>query len=69
VHQPVALPFGLAHGVLAVEQRQLGPDGDIVGAQRGFQPRLVGAKAEKGRLDRPALLSSRTRSSTIAWAR
>jgi hypothetical protein len=42
VQQPVAQSLGLADGVFAVEEQQLGPDGEIVRAERGFQPRLVG---------------------------
>jgi len=41
VQQPVAQSLGLADGVFCVEQQQLRPDGEIVRAQRGFQPRLV----------------------------
>jgi hypothetical protein len=48
VQQPVAQSLGLADGVLAVEQQQLGPDGQIVGAERGFQPRLVGRERREG---------------------
>jgi hypothetical protein len=41
VQQAVAQPLGLADAVLAVEAQQLGPDGQMVRAERGFQPRLV----------------------------
>ena len=44
VQQPVAQALGFADAVLAVEEQLLGPDGQIVRAKRGFQPRLVGRK-------------------------
>ena len=36
VQQPVAQVLGLADAVLAIEAQQLGPDGEIVRAERGF---------------------------------
>jgi len=42
VQQPVAQALGFADAVFAVEEQLLGPDGQIVRDQRGFQPRLVG---------------------------
>jgi hypothetical protein len=48
VQQPVAQALGLAGGVFAVEEQQLGPDGEIMGDQRGFQPRLVGRERREG---------------------
>lgn len=47
VQQPVAQSLGLADGMFAVEEQQLGPDGEIVGDQRRFQPRLVGCECRE----------------------
>ena len=41
---PIAQSLALAHGVLAVEEQPLGPDGQIVCTERGFQPRLIGGE-------------------------
>src|SRR3954449_8174042 len=48
VQQPVAQPFGLGLGELAVEQQRLGPDDQIVREQHDLQPQLV----ERERLER-----------------
>jgi len=56
VQQPIAQALGLADGVLAVEQQQLGPDGEIVGDQRGFQPRLVGGEGRERQVGEPRAL-------------
>src|SRR4051812_34332795 len=48
VQQPVAQPFGLGLGELAVEQQRLGPDDQIVREHHDLQPQLV----ERERLER-----------------
>ena len=48
VQQPVAQPFGLGLGELAVEQQRLGPDEQVVREQHDLQPDLV----ERERLER-----------------
>lgn len=56
VQQPVAQALGLADAVLAVEEQLLGPDGQIVGAERGFQPRLVGRERREGQVGQAGAL-------------
>ena len=58
VQQPVAQSLGLADGVLAVEQQQLGPDGQVMRAERGFQPRLVGRKRRERQVGQAGALEA-----------
>jgi hypothetical protein len=56
MQQAVAQSLGLAGGVVAVEEQQLGPDGEVVRAQRGFQPCLVGRERRERQVAEPGAL-------------
>ena len=56
VQQPVAQPFGFADAVLAVEEQLLGPDGEIVRDERGFQSRLVGSERRERQVGKAGAL-------------
>jgi hypothetical protein len=50
VQQPVAQSLGLAEAVFAVEEQRLCPDRQVVRAERGFQPCLVGRERREGQV-------------------